>query len=266
MAYCAVCRQCSCALRHRSSVLTSKPSAGASTRQFVHFPALRRQSCSSAGALVSGLQPSCGVSTSSSQALHRDKGSRGSIASGLHEPTHGWRQAASQHRSAGFSASAVRLRRQGGQQQKQQPNGSGEPPPSSQKSSAAAQPSDRTPIDNAAVNGAADQRQPNGHPAAQAARGQRLQGRQSPQILPADRQPPRASSGIQATDWLTDNAPWVSDQTLPNDGATWPSNVSSVTKLVLGSLFPKVFFTLDIPQNQVLWNRNCCKAVGVLWR
>lgn len=168
--------------------------------------------------------------------LHCDSNSNGSIASAVQAPAgdtsiQRWRQAASQNRSAGMATSAVRLRRKGGQFQGQQANGFDEEPLRHQ-SVAAAQPSDRTRTNGAALNGAQplpDQRQPNGHSAAddETAGGLNFPARQGAHAASADSQPATASSGIQATDWLTENAPWVAYQALPNDGATWPSSVSS---------------------------------------
>jgi hypothetical protein len=151
--------------------------------------------------------------------------SRGSIgaagASGYVKYQSG-QHAASRHRSAGLATSAVRLRRKGGQPLRKPANMSEEV--SVQQISVADGPSDSTGSNGTGPKGSRSV--PYQQSAESAAEDSPVSAQQAgQQTRQAIRQQSKAAGGIQAADWLTDNAVWVADQTPPSDGPIWPSDV-----------------------------------------
>lgn len=166
----------------------------------------------------------CSVS-SSLPAASLYNSSRGSIsepgASGPVQYQRG-QHAASRHRSAGLATSAVRLRRKGSQPQRKPAHILEEV--SVQQISTAEGTSDSTGSNGMEPKG--PRSLPYQQSAESAAEVSAVSAQQAgQQTQQAIRQQSQAAGGIQATDWLTDNAPWVEDQTPPSDGPAWPSDV-----------------------------------------
>jgi hypothetical protein len=140
--------------------------------------------------------------------------------------------AASRHRSAGVATSAVRLRRKGSQPQRKPAYVSEEVPV--QQISVVDGPPDSKGSNGTRPKGSRSL--PYQQSAESAVEDSTVSAQQADQqTQQAIRQQSKAAGGIQAADWLTDNAVWVADQTPPSDGPTWPSDVRILPTIIAHS-------------------------------